>query len=279
VQEDGVRDMRDRLQAGTARPLDVAQTEAEAAATRASLIEAGKNIVTARAALAFLIGAAKVDNPLIDGFAVPAVPVLDELQSQAAAQRQDVRAAQALVTAAQKGLRAAFAEYYPSVTVNFDSFLSRGSFPDDSRWLFGASANLPIFAGGRIHAGVRTAYSLLRQAKLYESLTQRQVVEEVKVAHENLQASNRRLRELQTEVAAARDAFDLAEQAYQVGLATNLERLIAQDRLLEAELLETSESLNRKILYLKLIRAAGSLLEQGPYLSAPADAPPDAGPQ
>jgi len=44
-----------------------------------------------------------------------------------------------------------------------------------------------------------------------------------------------------------------------IGLATNLERLIAQDQLLTAQLQYVSEQFTRKVSYLNLLRATGSL--------------------
>jgi outer membrane protein TolC len=261
VQEDRVADMRAKLKAGVARPLDVAQTEAEAAATRTSLIDARRNLANARAGLAFLIGVPAVPNPLADGFEIPAVGSLEELQKQAAADRPDLAAAHALFAAAKKGLKVALGAYLPSVKVDFDYFLSKESFPPMSHWIFGVLADQPIFDGGRIHANVRTAYSLVRQARQYESLTERQVAEQVTVAYENLESSGRRIGDLETEVAAARQAYELAGQSYDVGLATNLERLVAQDRLLEAELQLAAERLNRKILYFRLAEAVGRLVQ------------------
>jgi outer membrane protein TolC len=160
--------------------------------------------------------------------------------------------------------------------VDFDYFLSRQSFPRDSLWAFGVGANLPLFAGGRIHAGVRTAYSFVRQAQAYESLTRRQAAEQVKVAYEDLDASGQRLREFQAQMAAAREASALADQAYDVGLGTNLERLIAQDRLQQAELALAAESLNRKIMYLRLVRQTGTLVDEAGRLAGPAAPPPPA---
>jgi outer membrane protein TolC len=191
---------------------------------------------------------------------------------RAAARRHDVLAAEALVAAAQEGLRAAVAQYFPSVSVDFEYFLSKQSFPSDSRWLFGVGANLPIFAGGRLHAGLRTAYSLVRQAEAYQSLTRRQVAEQVKVAWGDLEASGERLREYQAQVAAAHEASGLADQSYNVGLATNLERLVAQDRLLQAELGLAAEVLSRKILYLRLLRRTGTLVDEAGHLATPAAA-------
>ena len=262
VQEARVADMGDKVKAGVARPLDVAQTQAEAAATRASLIDAQAKLATARAGLAFLIGVPAAPNPLADGFDVPEVASLDDLKKQAEESRPDIAAAHALFAAAKKGLQAALEEYLPSVKVDFDYFLSRESFPMMSNWLFFVQANLPIFSGGRIHANVRSAYSLVRQAQYYESLTERQVAEEVTVAYDNLEANGRRLHELETELAAATEAFGLASQSYDAGLATNLERLVAQNQMLQAELQLAAAQLDRKILYFRLTEAIGRLVDQ-----------------
>jgi outer membrane protein TolC len=262
VHDDRGRDMRAKLKAGTVRPLDVSQTEAEAAATRVSLVDARRKRQAARTGLAFLIGLPRVDNPLADEFEVPSVPALEALQTDAAHHRQDLLAATALVNTAEKGVAAAIGEYFPSISVDFTYFLSRQSFPPDSRWLFGASVDLPLFKGGATYADVRTAYSYLRQAHQYLSLTERQVNREVEVAYDDFQASGQRLKELQDEVDAARHAFSMADQAYQIGLGTNLERLIVQDRLLGAELQLAAETLNRKIFYLQLSRAIGVLVEE-----------------
>jgi outer membrane protein TolC len=262
VQEARVADMGDKVKAGVARPLDLAQTQAEAAATRASLIDTQAKLATARAGLAFLIGVPVAPNPLADGFDVPEVASLDDLKKQAEESRPDIAAAHALFAAAKKGLQAAIEEYLPSVKVDFDYFLSRESFPMMSNWLFFTQLNLPIFSGGRIHANVRSAYSLLRQAQYYESLTERQVAEEVTVAYDNLEANGRRLHELQTELAAATEAFGLASQSYDAGLATNLERLVAQNQMLQAELQLAAAELDRKILYFRLTEAIGRLVDQ-----------------
>jgi outer membrane protein TolC len=255
VQDARVRDMEGKAKAGVARPVDVAQTQADAAATRALLLEARNRRVVARSTLAFLIGVGALENPLSDTLRVPPAPPLEEIQDAAARHRQDLLAARALV-------QAAVAEYYPSVSINVDEWLMRQSFPPDSHWLFSVGIYMPIFSGGRIHADVRTAYSLLRQAGQYLSLTGRQVTEEVEVAYSNLQSSELQLREYRTEVEAAREAFSLADQAFDAGVGTNLERLIAQDRLLTAELQLTAEELNRKILYLQLTRQAGLLVDE-----------------
>ncbi|MCX5683435.1 MAG: TolC family protein, partial [Planctomycetota bacterium] len=270
VQENRVADVRARVKAGVARQLDQREGEAQAAGTRASLIDSRNKLATARAGLAFLVGVASVDNPLADGFEVPAVPPLEESQKQATLRRHEVLASQALVAAAEKALQAAYADYLPTVSLDFEYFLSKQSFPPDSRWIFGVGANLPIFSGGRLYAGLRTAYSLMRQAAAYNSLTRRQVAEQVKVAYGDLEAAGDRLKEYEAQVAAARDAFQLSDQAYIAGISTNLDRLIVQDRLQQAELQLAAEVLNRKIMYLRLVRQVGELVDEANHLGTPA---------
>ena len=79
------------------------------------------------------------------------------------------------------------------------------------------------------------------------------------IAHEDLLASARRLDESRTQLTAAEQAFNQADQSNRIGLATNLERLIAQDQLLTAQLQYVSEQFARKVSYLNLLRATGSL--------------------
>jgi outer membrane protein TolC len=109
---------------------------------------------------------------------------------------------------------------------------------------------------------VREAWSFFRQSALFEKNLSRQVERDVEVAHQSLAASEARLAELQTQLTAASQAFEQADASYNVGLATNLERVVAQDRLLNAELQLASEEFGRKIAFLDLLRATGLLREE-----------------
>lgn len=87
----------------------------------------------------------------------------------------------------------------------------------------------------------------------------REAVNDVTTSHVRLTASARLVEELGTQVRVAHDSLALAEAAYQAGLGTNLERIVAQDQLLSAELEEVSASFTVKTSYLELLRAAGYL--------------------
>jgi len=260
LQDERVRDIVARQNAGMARALDVAQTQAIASSTRVSLINAENDVRNGRALLALLTGAPTQESPLVDELTVPATAMtLEELEKIGLDHRDDLRAAREATQAANQQVKVALGEYYPSVSVNANYFLSRQSIPTDVAWNALLTANLPIFAAGTIDADVRTAWSQLRQAKLSESLTYRTVLQQTEQAYDNFKASQTRLSELRTELAAAQEAYRQAENAYNAQLATNLERLTAQDQFLSTQLQLASEEYDFKQFYLELLRAEGEL--------------------
>ena len=269
VQDERVRDIRGRHAAGLARPLDVAQIEAQAAATRVSLLQARRDVENGRSFLEFLVAAPVRQSRLVDEYPLDRVPgALEEVLKFAEENRRDLLAARAASLAARQNVEVAVGQYYPSIALDVNYFLSRNSTPTDSEWNALFSANLPIFSAGLIEADVRTAWSQYRQAKLDESRTSRSIENDVRGAHENLTSSDKQIAELRVQRAAAADAFRQAEESYKVGLATNLERVAAQDALLSAELQLATEQYNRKVLYLTLLRASGrSLFDDAPSIA------------
>jgi outer membrane protein len=261
VQEARVRDVRRKYEAGLARVLDVAQTEAQAAATRVGLIEARTAVRRSRAALGLAVGAsAAVESQLTDGFSVPApLPELGMLVQQAELGRQDIIAARWAVRAAQEILNQAILQYLPSATFSAEYFLYRESIPTTSEWLRVLQVNLPIFTGGLIEANIRTSWSQLRSARLAESLTRRAVASQVQIAYADTKGSFDKIAELQVEVNAAAESLRQSEQAYQAGLATNLDRIQAQSALLTAQLQLVTERYSHKLFYLQLLRQLGQI--------------------
>jgi outer membrane protein TolC len=260
VQDARVRDIIGRQQAGVARPLDVAQTQAQASATRVLLINAQNDVRNGRTVLAYLTAAPIAESPLVDQFDAPAaLPPLPEMQETAKQSRRDLLAAEQATLAARQQVEVAFGQYYPTVSLSGDWFLYRESFPDERHWQGLLEANIPIFSAGLINADVRSAWSRYRQAAVTEQALRRQVEQDVQVALQNLKAAQQRIAELNTQLTAAQAAFNQADQSYNVGLATNLERVAAQDALLSAQLQITSARFDRTLAYLELARAGGRL--------------------
>ncbi|MCY2929303.1 MAG: TolC family protein [Planctomycetota bacterium] len=265
VQEERVTDLSNKLAAGTVRAVDVSQARSQAAATGVLLRQAQADVVRGRATLAFLLGAQAVESTLADGLAIPAVPARTVLESPAQQDRPDILATASATEAARRSVEDAIGQYYPSVRLDLTQFLHRESFPPQSRWMSLLEVNVPVFSAGLIEADVRTAWSRLRQAGLNESLVRRQVLEEVRLSHENLSAALGTLERLRTQEQAARDGLRQASEAAKAGVGTDLERLISQDQYLSAQVQVITQTYTAKIAYLQLLRATGHLrFSEGP---------------
>jgi outer membrane protein TolC len=260
LQEARLADAQSRFANHLSLALEVAQTRAQVASTQANLTQAESDVRNGRHTLAFLIGVAEIDGPLIDEVGVPDhVLSIDAFRATAAATRQDLLAADAAVRAAKYSVDAAIAQYYPSVSINVAGFLYREYFSQASKWDAILVANLPIFSAGIIEADVRQAWSRLRQAALYQAELRRQIDRDVQIAYDNLTTSEKLLVSFQQEVQAASDALDQSQQLLRNQLAIPLDVLTAQDTLLTAQLNYTSENFSRAVFYLDLLRITGQL--------------------
>lgn len=276
AQSERLEDTRARNEVGFARPLDVAQNEAQVSRTRTQLITATRQAGEARAALSLLTNTNLRAALLSDGYELRAdARELAELSVLAERHRQDILAARSDAEAARARVDAAIGQYAPTVTVNLDYFLARG--PDDSAASIASliQVRVPIFSAGRIEAEIQSAWSVFRQRVLEYRLRVREARRDVEVALLQLRTSAERAAELRTQVRAARDALELADAAYQAGLGTNLELVTAQDQLLAAELEAATEEFVTKAASLSLRRACGLLsvdLIEAPLPEVPPDA-------
>lgn len=259
-QDELVKNEEAMLRAGIAQPLDVAQSEAQAAATRAQLITAQDSVLTNRAMLTFMTNAAVDKASLVDRLEVPKeVTNIDDSVRIAERERLDILAAAEQVRVQQQNLQAAIGEYYPSISLDVNYYLHRDSFPTNVEWAGLITASVPIFSAGEIRADVRNAMSLLRTATYNEWQLIRQVRQQVRTDWDNLNASRHRIPELETSVAASQEALRQAVERYHVGLAINLDVLNAETQLLSAQLSLAQERFNFKVFYLDLLRDTGRL--------------------
>ncbi len=258
VQQKRVADMQYKYEAGRARAVDVAQSQAQLAQTRVSQVKAQQDASNGRTTLAFLIGAPSVEGTLSDQVELPQeLPSKEQLLEAAWQDRQDLVAAQHQVEAAVRSLRQAWSSYYPAVALDFTYFLSRESFPSDAHWMGILRVSLPLLSAGLIHADVRTAWSKLRQAKLAQSYLARQIDEQVTTALQNLRDTGRQIQEATIQANAAQKAAQQAEWEFNAGVGLNLNRLVAQDQWLNARLSLTQAQFAEKMDFLNLVRTLG----------------------
>lgn len=263
LQEERLRDIRTREQNGLAKPLDVSQADAQAADTRVQLIAAQNALRNARTTLYLLTAHPMAQRKLIDDLSPPLeTDPIASWQEIAAKQRHDIRAADHAVETARHVVEIAFGQYYPSVTLNLEYVLTVDNTSTENQWNAVLRANVPIFTAGRIEADVRTAWSAVRQAHLRAQLVRRQVVADIERTHHDFESARLQITELNRRVAAAELALRQAEANYDVRLATNLDRLVAQDELLSARLDLITQQYSNKVAYLALLRAAGTIRDE-----------------
>ena len=259
LQEARVQDVRARNEVGVARPLDVALSESSLVDARVALINTERGARNGRSLLSFLTGitAAEVELARALELADEARGV-DELERLALERRPDLAALLNEVEAASHAIEVAKAQWWPRLSVDLAVFLSRDSQPTDVDWTSLFRVSLPLFEGGRIRADISDAFSFLRETKQRQSLLQRSIRRDVEVAHTNLSTGKERVAALRLQLAAADEAFAQAEALCDAGLATNLERVTAQDQRLRTALALENAELDLGIFRLDLLRATGT---------------------
>ncbi len=259
VQQANVRSQTNKEKAGVALQLSVLQSQADEARTQVELTHAENHVDRDRATLAFVIGAPTLNGAeLTNDFNPPdRIPDLGRLDQIALMKRQDLIAAEDAVTTSERNVSAAIDEYFPSISINFNTFLYKEQFPAGSWWSGLFSANFPIFEGGMIYQNVRTAYSQMRQAMLERRLLARQIMEQVRIARMDWTTSVKLVANLKTEMLSAQAAYHQAQHSYSVGLTTNLDVITAQDLALSAQLAYQQARYDVRVRMLNLLRQTG----------------------
>jgi outer membrane protein TolC len=262
VQEARADDARQRRDAGLARPLDAALAESRAASTLLDLVDAETSAVRGRALLEFLTGT-PLDGVVLDGtLDAPATPPpIDPALAAASERREEVLAARWAVKAALAGVESAYGGWYPRITADVTAFLEHDSNKDAPDWTSLLRVSVPLFTAGVVEADVRTALSELREARDRLSLARRAVQRDVLESWTAFDAARRRIEAVLVRLDAAQRAVDQADGLWSAGLATNLERLVAQEEQLTAELDLASAEIGRKAAWLDFSRAQGALHE------------------
>jgi outer membrane protein len=260
AQESNVSTLQEQFKVGAARRLDVAQAESQASQTRVQLLQSQADVKTGRALLAFLVDAPIRDNPLRDDFEAPTdVGIVESWIAEGEAGRQDLQAADAAVRSARYNVEVVFGQYYPSLSFNFSHAIYQRPFQPFTFWSAILDLNMPIYTGGRIEAQVRQAWSLYRSAALTQSQLRRQIDQTVRTAFINLDLAHKELAELEVQVIAARQEYDLALLLFKNGGGTYLNVQQAQATLLSTQLQLTTEQFTQKTAYFNLMRTIGNL--------------------
>jgi multidrug efflux system outer membrane protein len=153
--------------------------------------------------------------------------------------RPDIRAAERTLAAATAQIGVAEAQLLPSISLS--GAISPSYIHSSSRsgsltsWSFGPTLNLPIFDGGALRAGVKTAESSSREQYIVWQQTVRSAIEDVE---NNLSAVTRdaqTVAALHAQVKSYQEALQLSTASYKDGASSLLDVLDAQRNVTAAQ--------------------------------------------
>ncbi|HEX4120598.1 MAG TPA: efflux transporter outer membrane subunit [Verrucomicrobiae bacterium] len=252
---------QEKLAAGFASALDVANAEAEVATTEATIPVLETSARQTIYALSLLL--ARPPGDLVEELSKPgAVPLTPPevpigLPSDLVRRRPDIREAEAQLHAANAQIGVAEAQYFPQFSLTgtggYSSDLARTLFAGSSRfWDVGPTMTWNIFQGGALTANVRVQRELTTQAFLSYRKTVLTALDEVEnqlVAFANEWNHRQSLNEA---VVQNRKAVDLSNQLYAQGTIDFLTVLDAERSLYASEtaLSQSKESISTDLVSL-----------------------------
>lgn len=244
AQSDTVKLQQQKLQAGIATDLTVAQAQSLVATTQAQIptLETQIRFAIHRLSIlldrepAELVDELTVEAPLPVG--PPNVPA--GLPAELVRRRPDVRQAERNVAEATASIGVATAELYPKFSLAGSVGLSSAkltNLPNSSSVTYsvGPSMSWRLFDFGQIRANIRIQNAIAEQAFISYRQTVLSALEEVENAIVNYDREQARRASLQQAVQANRRALGLARQLYDAGVVDFLNVLTAQQSLFQAE--------------------------------------------
>jgi len=222
------------LDVGKVPRFDVLRTAAALAAAQQEVVKAQAEVTATAAALAELMVVPTA------AFSVPADeepgPTPEDALGAALSRRPELTAAQHDIGAAQATVRARQAAYRPQwYAVAMADALAPPEMGQRVGVTVGVVAGLPIGDGGRRRAEVDEAEQALAQAKAARENVELQVRAEVAAAEARLGAARQNIPMATAQVAAAQEAYDVAQVRYEAGKGILVELLDALSALTEAQ--------------------------------------------
>lgn len=262
VLEETLRQVRDRFNVGEVTRTDVAQSEAQLAAGRTSLLSAESTLNTTRANYRRIIGS----EP---GRLTPGRPVDRYLPATLAAAVQMGLTENPNVIAAMYGLDVSHLQVrinegalFPTLTLQGSITKSYETSPTTLQ-TFNAQAvaqlSVPIYQGGSEYALIRQSKETLAQQRLALEQTRDQARATVVQTWGQLQATKAQMTSAQAQVTASETALNGVREEARVGQRTTLDVLNAQQALVNARQTLITAQHDRVVASYNVLSAIGRL--------------------
>ncbi|GFO54036.1 RND transporter [Geomonas sp. Red276] len=247
--------------AGVTPGIDELRARVEVLARTQQLIVAENDLAKQKLTLNRMIGLPVGEEVTLTDQA-PFEPVLvlpaHELITRALASRDDYRAAERLVKAAESTHTAALAQRLPALVLDAD-YGATGltlSTMKETYHIVG-SLTLPIFEGGKIHGDVLRAEALVKQRRDELEDLRGRIEYEVRTAILDMQAAARQVQLATRNTELAEATLAQAQERFAAGIDNNLAVVQAQQSVAAAHEAELSSLYQHNLAKLLLTRAVG----------------------
>ena len=253
---------QDQRNAGIATGVDVTRAQTRLAEQQVSLAQAQTASEQARLNLQRVVGLPLGSSLLLTEqlrFEERPLPAVETAVAQARQDRREIQVVAEQNRVSEFELKAARAEYLPSVEVVAD-YGSSGITPtlvDLPTRSIAVQLNVPIFNGGLTRGRVTSAESRLRQSELQLSNVRNDVEEDVRVAMTTLNTAAAQVRAANETVRLGQRELEMARDRFRAGVGDNLEVVSAQTSLAQATLEQVSALAQHNAARLNLATALG----------------------
>lgn len=262
--EDVLSAIQDRMQAGTATDLDVAQQESQVASTRTAIPPLEQSLRQNTNALAVLLGKLPENiappTQTLAGLSVPAIA--PGLPSELLERRPDVRSAEQTLISTNADITQARAALFPSIKLTgqygYQSTVLHSLLdPSSTLWNIATSLTQPIYRGGALEGGVE-----LTKAKWDEVVAtyRKTIISAFSDVEDALVALQKTTEEERSQLVAeqtALRAYAIAQDQLRGGLADITTVLNVQKALFQAEDNLAQARINRLQAAVTLYKALG----------------------
>lgn len=197
--------------------------------------------------------------------AIPPEPVRpggtkDELVALALSRREDLRAAGAAITIAERMEDEVWWRFAPTLSLfaNYRYSNVEGIALQREQWGFGLAATMLLYDGGLRYADLRSSESRVRTAMAALAGLRARVAADVERAMLGLEASEIGVARARDAILLAKTRADVTAAQYEAGALRTIELKEANDAVLDAELALIRAELDRQLGILELQRTVGT---------------------
>ncbi|QGZ32122.1 efflux transporter outer membrane subunit [Stutzerimonas stutzeri] len=238
--QQALRVAEDRASLGYTSQLELSQAQSEFEATAQLLPQLQQAINEQEQVLRLLIGELPGTVQRGEGLlSLRLPPVPDVLPSELLRRRPDIHQAELLLAASDINLQAQRDLFLPQVQLSASLgqlFVDSHDFDPVRIWDIGASVLAPIFAAGRLEAGVNIAVAQRDQAAIAYRATTLEAFADVEDSLSAVGNLQRQIERVEARRAVLARSLTYARDRYRAGYSSYLETLDAQRNLFDTEL-------------------------------------------